>query len=175
MLASRERSHILRDMMNIIQQLNKVDRICKLLIYVGIIISSYALYLELKHENDPSYKALCDINKLISCTSILTSNFGKGFGVLPHSLAYRNPVFGLIFYISLFFLLQLPPRKFTCQLLIISTSIANLLTFYLAFILYLMGTICLVCVSSYIVNFLLFIYSIMRYRIVKDIHFVKQD
>lgn len=175
MLSTGDRSQLLRNTLSVAQQLAKVDRICKLLIYMGLIISSYSLYVEFKHENDPSFKALCDINKLISCTSILTSNFGKGFGVLPQSLAYRNPVFGLIFYVSLYILLELPPRKFLCQLLIIATTMANLLTFYLAFILYLMGTICLVCVSSYIVNFLLFIYSIMRYRIVKDIHFVKQD
>lgn len=40
---------------------------------IGILVSTYALYVELTVEAHPEYKALCDISEHVKCSRVLTS------------------------------------------------------------------------------------------------------
>jgi uncharacterized membrane protein len=37
---------------------------------VGLALSAYALYVEYKSEQNPSYEAMCDINSRVSCSKV---------------------------------------------------------------------------------------------------------
>lgn len=40
---------------------------------VGIMLSTYALHVEVAKETDRSYQAMCDISTYISCSKVFTS------------------------------------------------------------------------------------------------------
>lgn len=40
---------------------------------VGLLLSLYALYVEIKAEANDNYEAMCDINEYISCSKVFTS------------------------------------------------------------------------------------------------------
>lgn len=43
--------------------------------FAGIIISLYAVFVELKKEVDKEYTALCDINDIFACSKVFTSKW----------------------------------------------------------------------------------------------------
>jgi uncharacterized membrane protein len=71
---------------------------------VGVLLSAYALLVEVKAEHDSKYEALCDISEHVSCTKVFMSEYGRGFGVIGWMLGEDSPlnvpnsVFGIIFY-----------------------------------------------------------------------------
>ncbi|CAH2048581.1 unnamed protein product, partial [Iphiclides podalirius] len=73
---------------------------------IGILLSTYALYVEMAAEANPDYKAFCDLSEHASCTRVLTSEFSKGFGFFweDSSLEVPNCVYGIVFYCTIIFL-----------------------------------------------------------------------
>ncbi|XP_066595204.1 vitamin K epoxide reductase complex subunit 1 [Prorops nasuta] len=139
----------------------------------GFFISYYAYTVENAKEKDENYEALCDINEAISCTKAFQSEYGKGFGLIPPSspLYYQNPIYGLIFYTLLSMICLFD--NFTSSITVISMGVAsNIASIYLAYILYLLKTICLVCVTTYIVNILITVLAIKKHKSLfsKDLH-----
>ena len=49
---------------------------------MGIGLSSFAYYVELKKSADEEYVALCDIGEGMSCSKVFNSKYGKGFGLV---------------------------------------------------------------------------------------------
>jgi vitamin-K-epoxide reductase (warfarin-sensitive) len=50
-----------------------------LMLYVsGIVLSSYAYYVEGSKSADENYVALCDINENVTCSKVFNSKYGKG-------------------------------------------------------------------------------------------------
>ncbi|KAH7637928.1 transmembrane and tpr repeat-containing protein 3-like protein [Dermatophagoides farinae] len=157
--------------MELQRKLHRTDRILMVIIAVGFLLNTYAFYVELKHEYDPSYQALCDVNSVISCTKVITTKWGKGFGILPESVAFRNPIFGFVFYtLMLLMIMAIKPNIIVCKSIIFLAILSNLATIYLSILMiYIIQYFCLICIISYIVNFLLLIYSIVRYQLLKQL------
>ena len=130
----------------------------------GLFVSIYALVIEYATESSTEYKPMCDINQYISCSAPLTSQYGKGFGVLPTWMALRNPYFGIAFYTTVLTLSWFPPGHLTSKILAILAFTSNLMSIYLgSILLFVIQSLCLVCFTTYIINFLLLLFAI-RYR-----------
>lgn len=151
-----------------------LHRWTSLLLYItGIGLSSYAFYVEIQKELDPNYVALCDFSEEISCSRVFNSKYGKGFGLVTlitgdekHFLNQPNALFGIIFYsvLGMLFLCG-GSSRFLAHLQFFSFLIANGMSCYLGYILYfVLKDLCVVCISTYAVNFLLLILSWCKKR-----------
>jgi len=141
-----------------------------LLCIIGIAVCIYALMVEYHKEENPEYSAMCDISEAMSCTRVLTSKWGKGFGLLgyilgdDHVLNLRNPYFGIVFYILQLILSDIK-ASWSAKVQLTMAIMANCGSVWLAYILYfVLEDFCIVCVSMYVVNFLVLCANIVRFR-----------
>ena len=140
---------------------------------VGLGLSSYAYYVELMKESDEKYVALCDIGENMSCSRVFNSKYGKGFGLVTlltgdekHVLNQPNAMYGIVFY-SLLGLLFVcgSGSRFLANLQLFSFLLANGMSCYLGYILYfVLQDLCVVCISTYLVNFLLLLLNFCKKR-----------
>jgi vitamin-K-epoxide reductase (warfarin-sensitive) len=126
--------------------------------FLGIALSVYALFVELRKHRDPGYAAACDIGRHASCSRVLTSPYGKGFGILRHLLGEQhvlnvpNTVVGLIFYIVQLVLVHLS-FDWATRAMLYACVVACLGSVYLAYVLaFVLRDLCIVCCSTYAVN-----------------------
>ncbi|CAG4982901.1 unnamed protein product [Parnassius apollo] len=121
---------------------------------LGILVSTYALYVEMAAEARPGYKALCDLSEHASCTRVLTSEFSKGFGFVweDSSLEIPNCLYGILFYCIMILLSTFEhPVVVRIQYLLSLAAIAS--SVYLAYLLlFVLFDFCIVCVSTYFIN-----------------------
>ncbi|XP_044729488.1 vitamin K epoxide reductase complex subunit 1 [Chrysoperla carnea] len=140
---------------------------------IGFILSLYAYHVETQKEIDVNYEAMCDINEFISCSKAFSSKYGKGFGIVKpllgeESIFYQpNSLFGLIFYTTISILSLFNTIQSSKVMLIMSIA-SNFGSVYLAFILYLLQDICVVCVSTYIVNLVNLLLSWIKLKTIKS-------
>ncbi|XP_063285150.1 vitamin K epoxide reductase complex subunit 1-like protein 1 [Pelobates fuscus] len=140
---------------------------------VGIGLSLYALHVETSRESDAGYRALCDINPSISCSKVFTSRWGRGFGLVekilgPQSLANQpNSVFGILFY-GLQILLGFAGSVSAAVTLLVTSLMSIGGSVYLAYILfYVLEDFCVICITTYVLNFSLLLLNIKRLRSLK--------
>uniref|UniRef100_U5EPS2 vitamin-K-epoxide reductase (warfarin-sensitive) n=1 Tax=Corethrella appendiculata TaxID=1370023 RepID=U5EPS2_9DIPT len=140
--------------------------------FIGILLSVYALYVEMKAEEDNNYEALCDISEHISCTKVFLSGYGRGFGIIGQIFGENSPLnlpngfYGIGFYLIMSLLNQSRSLSIS-RLLVILNIISNLLSLYLAYLLYfVLEDFCVVCVSIYGVSFVNLILSLKRHSAV---------
>ncbi|XP_012220287.1 vitamin K epoxide reductase complex subunit 1-like protein 1 [Linepithema humile] len=132
---------------------------------IGLGLSYYAYVVETNKEQDDSYEALCDISEHISCTKVFMSEYGKGFGLIPKNSIFNipNSLYGLAFYTQVAILSMI--NNYTCSAAVVVLGIlSNIGSIYLAHILYIFNDICVVCISTYIVNAAITYFSIKKFR-----------
>ena len=127
----------------------------------------YAIKIE---KDGGSTKQACDINDIVSCSSVLTSEYAHMVKLIlkldeNHFLNLSNAQYGLISY---FFLILFQFYPFTLlpyydYIFLAMTSVSVLASFGLAYILrYVLKQFCAVCVFMYFLNVLLFVSSVLR-------------
>ncbi|XP_019967487.1 vitamin K epoxide reductase complex subunit 1 [Paralichthys olivaceus] len=136
----------------------------------GLVLSVYALHVELSKESNPDYRAMCDLGESVSCSKVFTSRWGRGFGLVQFFVAQDSPlnqpnsVLGIIFY-TLQMGLGLSLSRKAAVFLVFSSWVSVAGSLYLASILaFVLGDFCMVCVSTYIVNFALLFTNVKRRR-----------
>ncbi|OXB57631.1 hypothetical protein ASZ78_007026 [Callipepla squamata] len=144
----------------------------------GILLSLYACHLEREKGRDLHYQALCDLSERVRCSAAITSRavkvvaaderWGRGFGLLgsifgkDSAINQSNSVFGLVFYI-LQMLLGMTASAVAALILMTSSIVSVVGSLYLAYILYfVLKEFCIVCVITYLLNFILFIINYKR-------------
>ncbi|KAA8581629.1 hypothetical protein FQN60_003210 [Etheostoma spectabile] len=126
---------------------------------VGLFLSVYALHVELSRERNPDYRAMCDLGESVSCSKVFTSRWGRGFGLVQFFAAKESH-------------LNQPNRlslsKKAAMLLVFSSWVSVAGSLYLASILaFVLGDFCMVCVSTYIVNFALLFTNLKRRKAIE--------
>ncbi|CAJ1080985.1 vitamin K epoxide reductase complex subunit 1 [Xyrichtys novacula] len=134
----------------------------------GMCLSVYALHVELSRESNPDYRAMCDLGESVSCSKVFTSRWGRGFGLVQFfvdkdsPLNQPNSVLGIIFY-TLQMGMGLSLSKKAAVFLVFSSWVSVAGSLYLASILaFVLGDFCMVCVSTYIINFALLYTNLKR-------------
>ncbi|XP_075687083.1 vitamin K epoxide reductase complex subunit 1-like protein 1 [Rhinoderma darwinii] len=147
------------------------ERAVRLLVCaLGIALSVYAYHVETSREKDAAYRALCDITPSISCSKVFTSRWGRGFGLVEKILGSQSPlnqpnsVFGVLFYTLQIALGFVGLAAAAVTLLV--TSLASIAgSLYLAYILvYILEDFCVICVTTYVLNFILLLLNVKRLR-----------
>lgn len=156
----------------------QLPRSCGLLAFfsfIGLLISSYGYYVEVKAEADKNYRAMCDISEAISCTKVFSTPYGKGFGVIgkvfgeDSPLNVPNGVFGLAFY-TLLLLTSFSKSSLVTKFQLGFAVLSNSLSIYLAYLLYfVIENLCVVCVSLYAVNFFILLFALWKYTITEQL------
>ena len=124
---------------------------------IGLLLSIYSYYVELKTKKNPKYHALCDINSKVSCGKTFASKYGKLIDGVSNSLG------GIFFYafVILILLFNLNVVIFGFTLVQYSIFAAIIGSVYLAYLQYFrIRLFCLVCSSIYVVNILLLLMAL---------------
>ncbi|KAJ8245862.1 hypothetical protein GJAV_G00261110 [Gymnothorax javanicus] len=136
----------------------------------GLALSVYALHVEVSRERDPEYRAMCDLAESVSCSKVFTSRWGRGFGLVelfvPKDSALNQPnsLLGIIFY-TLQLALGHSASSRAALFLVVSSWVSVAGSLCLASVLvFVLGDFCVVCVSTYVVNFALLFVNIKRKR-----------
>jgi len=142
---------------------------------LGLLLSCYAFFVSSSKEMDSSYKALCDISETMSCSRVLTSEYSKGFGLVGKlfgtnsSLYHSNALYGMVFYTAVGFTC-IYPAVFLAKIQLLFAIMSFIVTVYLSFILfYVLETICVVCVATYIINSISLLVAIKYYKVTVDL------
>ncbi|XP_048848175.1 vitamin K epoxide reductase complex subunit 1 [Brienomyrus brachyistius] len=137
---------------------------------LGMLLSVYALHVELSRERDPGYRAMCDLGASVSCSKVFTSRWGRGFGLVQLVLSKEsilnqpNSILGIIFYTLQLALGQSASSKAALFLVLSSwVSVAGSL-FLAGVLLFILEDLCLVCVTTYLINFALLYTNLRRKR-----------
>ena len=136
----------------------------------GLVLCFYTLHVEIHSARDPSYKAMCDISEHMSCSKAFNSKHGKGFGLVEPLLGkdsplnLPNPVFGIGLYSLMFVLSFCRSSVAVLKFLTFNALASCVMSCYLAYILYLMQDVCVVCFSTYAVNFSLLALNYIKLR-----------
>ncbi|KAJ8731397.1 hypothetical protein PYW07_004561 [Mythimna separata] len=147
-------------------QTKRLNRFVVLTSITGILLSTYALYVEMAVEARPGFSALCDIGEYASCSRVLSSEYAKGFGIIPKESPLRipNPVYGIMFYCLIIFLTTFD-QLFVGRLLFLIAVSSIPMCVYLAYLLaFVLHDVCVVCISTYIVNFTLVILAYKKMK-----------
>lgn len=109
---------------------------------IGLGLSLYGFFIEQKLQEDPHYKAVCDISDRMSCTKPFKSPYGA-------LLKFSNSTLGIMFY-SIMIACNALGLKTVLYYGAISACVASGV---FAYILYAkVKSFCLICTSIYIVN-----------------------
>jgi len=139
---------------------------------IGFALAYYSVYVSATKSKDPNYRALCDISEQVRCSKVFSSSFGKGLGVVGKVVGENSPlyqsngVYGMGMYVA-FTICSLFPFHFFAKLQVILGVIANIVSCYLAYILFIvLNDVCVVCIGTYIIGFLLLLNAIQNRRAV---------
>lgn len=114
---------------------------------IGFMVCLYGLFVEMKFKKNRNYKAVCDISDHISCTKTFSSPWGSIFGI-------SNIQLGLVAYLIMFVVALIGK---TCLAFLLATGFM-ITSIFFAYILFTkVKTFCLICVSTYVINLILFI------------------
>ena len=114
--------------------------------FVGIVVSLYGIFVERKLQQNPHYKAACDISEKISCTRPMTSSYANIFGI-------SNSAASALYYLSVIVIACVG----NLYILRIMTGIGLIVTICFAYILYFkIKSFCLICNTLYVINIVLF-------------------
>lgn len=123
---------------------------------------------------DHDYTAMCDISSTVSCSRVLTSKYGTGFGIVAplfggdSFLNQKNALYGVMGY-TVLALIQLSHTRCSANVSFPIAILLNVMSFYLIIILVILRAACLVCMAIYVVNALFLYFTVKRRRALVEV------
>ncbi|KAM6226081.1 LOW QUALITY PROTEIN: vitamin K epoxide reductase complex subunit 1-like [Porphyrio hochstetteri] len=136
----------------------------------GAALALYALHVERARARDPSYRAACDLGAAVSCSRVFSSRWGRGLGLVEVALGrdsaanVPNGAIGVAFYLLQGLLGAAPGRGAAAVLLVTSVASVAASLWLAAVLAFGLRDLCLICLSTYILNTLLLILNWRRWR-----------
>jgi len=138
----------------------------------GIMLSTFAVYVEHQKAMDANYEAVCDLGVKVSCSKVFSSAQGKilsYWGLVPKgsALDLPNAVFGACFYLAILAMEVVFKRSsvFGTTLMLFSSVVGALFSAYLAKILIFdLKDLCLICTGTYVCTATIMIAAWRRHR-----------
>ncbi|XP_022916771.1 vitamin K epoxide reductase complex subunit 1-like protein 1 [Onthophagus taurus] len=149
-------------------KLNGINFALTLSSFIGLGLSIYSYFIE---QQDESYKAYCDISDVISCSKTFKSKYGTGFGIIEDIFGENfflnkpNSLLGIVTYSVLIVLSQLNNKPSTTFHFICSILSVILSAFLAYMMVFKVKTICVICLSTYVVNISNFLLSRTKLKI----------
>ncbi len=109
---------------------------------IGLCLSLYGFFVDYKLNENPTYKPVCDLSDRVSCSKTFLSPYSK-------MLTISNTIVGILFYSGIMLLAWL---EYTTLIWYgaLAAAFASVLFAYILF--FKVQTICLLCISIYLVN-----------------------
>lgn len=137
---------------------------------IGLLLSLYTIYIEHNISYNQNYIASCDINAQISCSKVITSEYGHIFSALnlvSHNSILDRPncEYGVLFYLMVFIFYFYSPNSSMMKFFLLLTAVFGvILSCLLGYILvYILQQICVICYGTYLVNTVILITSVRYY------------
>lgn len=127
---------------------------------IGLLVSFYGYYVERSKVLNDYYIATCDINEVVSCTKLLTSEYSHllyVFNVVGKSSPFNvpNTVLGMLYYSFMIFIGNFVNRNLYIHLVAaIVATFCVALSGYLSYVVVskLNNVLCMICMTAYVCN-----------------------
>jgi uncharacterized membrane protein len=136
---------------------------------VGGLLGIYAAMAlsidEIKLIKDPGFQPVCNLNPLLSCTSVISSNQATAAGSIPNP--YLGLIgFGIVVAVGMAIFAGAKFKKWYWQGLLAGTFLGVVFIHWLFFqTVYNIGKLCLFCILTWIVTIAIFWYTLlMNYK-----------
>jgi vitamin-K-epoxide reductase (warfarin-sensitive) len=146
------------------------ERILLIGIFIGFVLSVYTIYIEYNLSSDQNYVASCDINPQISCSRVITSEYGhilSALNIVPRNSIFDRPncEYGVLFYLTIFLFYLFSSSSPLMKLFLLFTAVFGMiLSCLLGYIMvYILQQICVICYGTYFVNTVILITSCRYY------------
>lgn len=116
---------------------------------IGVIVSIYLIYIEIKLDSNSNYKPVCDINDRVSCSRAAKSSYAKLFGI-------PNAVLGVFFYIIVSGLYFFSLFNFV-KIIAVAGILFSVYLAYISFVV--QKNVCVLCTATYIINLLILFFA----------------
>jgi len=117
---------------------------------LGLIASTYGLYVHYRLQSDPTYVSVCEVNESVSCQQVLTSQYGSVFGV---PVAAGGAIWSLLALMLGAFGLKDPKSETASRVsgyLFVLATLGLASVFYFAYIsFFVLKTACPICLTMY--------------------------
>jgi uncharacterized membrane protein len=118
---------------------------------LGLIASTYGLYVHYRLQSDPTYVSVCEVNESVSCQQVLTSQYGSLFGV---PVAAGGAIWSLLAFMLAAVGLKNPKSETASRVsgyLFVLATLGLASVFYFAYIsFFVLKTACPICLTMYV-------------------------
>jgi uncharacterized membrane protein/protein-disulfide isomerase len=118
---------------------------------LGLIASTYGLYVHYRLQSDPTYISACEVNESVSCQQVLTSQYGSVLGI---PVAAGGAIWSLLAFMLAAFGLKNPKSETASRVsgyLFVLATLGLASVFYFAYIsFFVLKTACPICLTMYV-------------------------
>ena len=118
---------------------------------LGLIASTWALYVHYRLQSDPTYVSVCEVNESVSCQQVLTSQYGSVLGV---PVAAGGAIWALLVFMLAAFGLKEPKSETASRVagyIFVLSTLGLASVFYFGYVsFFVLKAACLLCMAMYV-------------------------